>query len=294
MQYRDGGFKRFKTDELGDLVVQAGTNDQADFGSMPYEWADDQYAPAKQLDSELEDLQLELNAKVAMKDFLGAEKVKKKIIERQTHQQTLRQKQSMLLDAVHRQNFVLADQINKDIEAILADKAAKDASKPKEADPSFGEIFQKAKDRAFRGGLAGMAAMALQVCSLMWMRTIMNYQYRNGTGLKEAARALYAQGGVGRFYTGIVPALAQGPLSRFGDTAANVGMLTLLNTMDSTKDLAVGVKTLGASAAAASFRIVIMPIDTVKTMMQVEGKEGIPKLMAKVNDAPHLTPLPGP
>jgi len=34
----------------------------------------------------------------------------------------------------------------------------------------------------------------------------------------------------------------------------------------------VGVKTVAASAAAASFRIVLMPIDTVKTTMQVTGK----------------------
>lgn len=34
----------------------------------------------------------------------------------------------------------------------------------------------------------------------------------------------------------------------------------------------VGFKTVAASAAAALFRIVIMPIDTVKTTMQVTGK----------------------
>lgn len=64
----------------------------------------------------------------------------------------------------------------------------------------------------------------------------------------------------------------QGPLSRFGDTAANTGILTLMNSLDSTKDLNIGIKTMAASAAAATFRICIMPIDTVKTTMQVTGK----------------------
>ena len=70
----------------------------------------------------------------------------------------------------------------------------------------------------------------------------------------------------------MLPALFQGPLSRFGDTAANTGILTLLNALDATKDLNIGVKTVAASSAAACFRIVIMPIDTVKTTMQVTGK----------------------
>ena len=70
----------------------------------------------------------------------------------------------------------------------------------------------------------------------------------------------------------MLPALVQGPLSRFGDTAANTGMMTLMDSYDSTKNLPVGLKTVSASAAAAAFRIFLMPIDTVKTTMQVTGK----------------------
>ena len=49
-------------------------------------------------------------------------------------------------------------------------------------------------------------------------------------------------------------------MSRFGDTAANTGMITLLDSMDSTKDLNVGLKTASASVAAALFRIFLMPV----------------------------------
>merc|ERR1711991_1293161 len=80
---------------------------------------------------------------------------------------------------------------------------------------------------------------------------------------------------------GLAPALIQGPLSRFGDTAANTGMLALLDSFDMTENLPVGVKTIAASVAAAAFRIFLMPVDTFKTTMQVEGKDGISKLMTK-------------
>jgi hypothetical protein len=137
---------------------------------------------------------------------------------------------------------------------------------------SFREIMSKAGASAFRGGIAGACAMGANVACLMWMRTTVNYQYRNGTTFPVALRTLYADGGIPRFYRGVLPALIQGPLSRFGDTAANTGVLTLLNSLDSTKDMSVGIKTIAASASAAGFRIFLMPVDTVKTTMQVTGK----------------------
>ncbi len=36
-----------------------------------------------------------------------------------------------------------------------------------------------------------------------------------------------------------------------------------MNSMESTKDLAVGIKTVAASSGAALFRIFLMPVDTV-------------------------------
>lgn len=91
-----------------------------------------------------------------------------------------------------------------------------------------------------------------------------NYQYRNGTTFPVALRTLYADGGIPRFYRGVVPALIQGPLSRFGDTAANTGVLTLLDHLESTKNLNIGIKTVAASVGAGLFRIFLMPVDTVK------------------------------
>jgi hypothetical protein len=127
-----------------------------------------------------------------------------------------------------------------------------------------------------------MAAMGVQVTSLMWLRTTMNYQYKYGTSMKEAFRTIYAQGGVRRFYSGYTLAMMQGPLSRFGDTAANMGMLALIDANEDTKKLPIVVKTMAASSSAAVFRIGLMPIDTLKTTLQVEGAKGLPMIYNKI------------
>ncbi len=98
-----------------------------------------------------------------------------------------------------------------------------------------------------------------------------SFSFSQGSSTTQAFKTLYREGGVLRFYRGYWAALAQGPLSRFGDTAANTGMLVLLNSLDSTKNLDVGSKTAAASVAAGLFRILLMPIDAVKTSMQVGG-----------------------
>ncbi|GAX84424.1 hypothetical protein CEUSTIGMA_g11845.t1 [Chlamydomonas eustigma] len=143
---------------------------------------------------------------------------------------------------------------------------------------SLAEIMDYAGKKALSGGLPGMLAMGLQVLSLMWLRTTMNYQYRYGTSTMEALRTLYSQGGIPRFYQGLAPALIQGPLSRFGDTAANTGVLAALEDVE----MPTAVKTLAASLGAGLFRICLMPVDAVKTIMQVEGQNGYAALMNKV------------
>uniref|UniRef100_A0A6C0M0W2 Mitochondrial carrier protein n=1 Tax=viral metagenome TaxID=1070528 RepID=A0A6C0M0W2_9ZZZZ len=143
--------------------------------------------------------------------------------------------------------------------------------------------LQKVYKDAIGGGLPGMVAMSVQVSTLMWLRTTVNYQYKYGTNMITALNTLYKQGGIPRFYRGYTAAILQAPLSRFGDTASNAGMLTLLNSYDSTKTLPISVKTLCASTTAASFRVLLMPIDTIKTIMQVEGKNGISILKNKIH-----------
>ena len=140
-------------------------------------------------------------------------------------------------------------------------------------------VVQKAAASAFRGGSAGAIAMVLQVVLLMWLRTVINFQYRNGGTIAHAFTTLYAEGGVLRFYQGAQYALLQGPLSRFGDTAANEGVKELL----AGTQLSVGVITACASFAAALWRIVLTPVDTMKTILQVSGQTGMTLLWDKVD-----------
>ena len=54
--------------------------------------------------------------------------------------------------------------------------------------PPTMEVLRKAGKRALGGGAAGALAMVVQVSSLMWIRTIMNYQYRYGMSTSQAAK----------------------------------------------------------------------------------------------------------
>merc|ERR1711933_135066 len=114
------------------------------------------------------------------------------------------------------------------------------------------------------------------------MRTIMNYQYRYGGTMVETVKKLYAEGGIPRFYRGLAPGLIQAPVSRFGDTAANDGALAALEHTS----LPTAAKTMAASGCAAGFRVFLMPIDAWKTTKQVEGADGLKKLVEKTRRHP--------
>ena len=134
--------------------------------------------------------------------------------------------------------------------------------------------------QAIKAGLNGYKAMTIQVCSLMWLRTIMNYQYKNGGSFKEVLLKLYKEGGIRRFYSGIIPALIQGPLCRFGDTFSNAIILNFLKPYP----IPIFIKTILASGTAGIIRIILTPIDTIKTMRQVEGKNAMNKLTKKIKE----------
>ncbi|KIM87902.1 hypothetical protein PILCRDRAFT_814599 [Piloderma croceum F 1598] len=161
---------------------------------------------------------------------------------------------------------------------VIIIKGFADAKDPSDVDFDLG----KALKSALGGGLSGAAAMVLQVLTLMPIRTIMNYQYRYGTSTTQATKTLYNDGGLRRYYQGMLAALLQGPIARFGDTAANAGILALLQSNVYMKKLPALVKTVFASLAAAAFRMILTPIDTVKTTMQTQGKSGMRILRTRI------------
>jgi hypothetical protein len=143
------------------------------------------------------------------------------------------------------------------------------------------EILNQSINKAIGGGVSGSIAMSTQVVTLMWLRTTMNYQYRFGTNTTTALKTLYKEGGILRFYKGFLPALVQGPLARFGDTATNTGVMYYMNHNTNTKDLHISVKSFFCSSTASLWRIVIMPVDTIKTNMQVNGNNSFKILSQK-------------
>lgn len=151
---------------------------------------------------------------------------------------------------------------------------------------SYNDTFK----HSLKVGLSGASAMTIQVSSLMWLRTTMNYQYSNGGSFIKTLPKLYKDGGITRFYRGVVPALMIGPLSRFGDTAANGLALHLIENNQQLKDIPIFLSTGFASVLAGSWRLAIIPIDAWKTSKQVHGKNGINILSQKmkVNGLPTL------
>lgn len=147
---------------------------------------------------------------------------------------------------------------------------------------TFSEILKKAGKSGIGGGISGAIAGIAQVLSLMWLRTVMNYQCRYGSTFLQAMRALNSQGGIPRFYRGMSFALIQAPLARFVATAANDGVETLLTSLDYTKDWGPGRSTVIASMVVGMWRILLMPIDTCKTVLQVDSVDGFRSLMRKV------------
>lgn len=60
-------------------------------------------------------------------------------------------------------------------------------------------------------------------------------------------------------------------------------MFALLNSYESTTNLPVAAKTFAASTCSAGVRIFLMPVDALKTSLQVEGAAGLGLLKNKIS-----------
>ena len=133
------------------------------------------------------------------------------------------------------------------------------------------EILEKSLQKSLNVGMAGYAATSFQVCSMMWLRTTMNYQFKNGGGTVNTIKKLYSEGGIPRFYRGVSFALINAPISRFGDTASNMAVMSYYEN----SDMGRAKKTFISSLLAGTWRIAIIPVDAMKSNLQVHGKNGL-------------------
>jgi len=83
-------------------------------------------------------------------------------------------------------------------------------------------------------------------------------------------------------YQGVGFALIQAPMAKFFATAANDGMQALLACFDISRSWGIGTQTFLASIVVGCFRMVLMPIDTCKVVLQVDGKQGFRGLLRRV------------
>ena len=128
---------------------------------------------------------------------------------------------------------------------------------------------------ALKSGVPGAAAAACQVTSFMWLSTTAAFQYRSGFAMSDAFRYLYNQGGVRRFYNGIFPTIAHTTLLRFADTSVNNFMLAHAPT-DS-----IPLKTGLATCLAGTWRAAMIPLETLRANMQVNGNRAGLKVFLK-------------
>lgn len=154
--------------------------------------------------------------------------------------------------------------------------------KPNPPQMTLSQILRKAGRIGIGGGVPGAIAGVVQVISLMWLRTVTSYQCRYGTTLHQAIITLYRDGGIQRFYRGVGFALVQAPLVRFVSTAANDGVETLLGDLKMTETWGPGRTTVVASVVVGMWRMFLMPIDTCKTVLQVDSVEGFRDLVRKL------------
>ncbi len=216
LQYDDGGFKRFTNEEFNDVLMSIDQFDNSKFGVLDCEWSDDQFNPIIEMEDEFTSLREEMHKAAKAMNFTEASKIKQKVEAVRMNINQVKYQKALLKSAILREDYQEAEKISKLIESLKTNKSASSNSKDKLEQPkanlSFFQIVNKALKSAFRGGISGAIAMVTQVSTLMWMRTIMNYQYRYGMSTKEAAKVLYAEGGLLRFYRGYSAALIQGPL----------------------------------------------------------------------------------
>ena len=145
------------------------------------------------------------------------------------------------------------------------------------------DVLVRAQEAAFRGGFFAALASIIQVLSLMWLKTTVSYQYRYGGTLKGSLVHLFKQGGILRFYKGLPYAIVLGPLAKFGSTAANEGSRIIIAShfADSRIDHYMLASAMGTGLSIC-WRIFLMPLETCKTVLQVDGNVGFDRLMHNV------------
>jgi hypothetical protein len=146
----------------------------------------------------------------------------------------------------------------------------------------FDGAVRRATAKAWKGGVCGAVAGSAQVISMMWLRTIINYQYRYGFKFDDAVRSLYREGGVKRFYRGLPYALLQNPLSKFGSVGSNEASRVIVEYLVQNDAYHPVLASVVGTVLSAFWKLLIFPLETCKTILQVDGADGFHSLMQQI------------
>ena len=131
--------------------------------------------------------------------------------------------------------------------------------------------IKNSTDKAIK---TGITSGFIQVSSLLWLRTVNNYQYRYGSPLIDTFKILYKNGGVLRFYRGYIPSIFVASSCKFGELNAYYYSKEInLNSID---------RLLLISSVSSIVKLSIVPVDTLDVFLQVEGKQGVNILYNKI------------
>lgn len=128
-----------------------------------------------------------------------------------------------------------------------------------------------------KDGLGGTMAMTTQISLFYWLKTTTTFQYKNGLGTIEAFSKLYNSGGIKRFYSGFIPSLILGNACKFGD-------VVFYKYLSRQENLSTIQKSYYASLLSTTWRINLLPLDTLDLMLQSHGKKGFSILKQKVKE----------
>jgi len=133
-------------------------------------------------------------------------------------------------------------------------------------------LFESSNKAIKTGATSGL----FQVTTLLWLRTINNYQYRYGTTLTGTIKTLYNSGGILRFYRGYIPSLIVASNCKF--TELNAYYYTNINNFSKHEQL------LFIAATSSLTKLSLVPIDTLDVVLQVEGTKGVNLLKKKIKN----------
>lgn len=139
-------------------------------------------------------------------------------------------------------------------------------------------LFEKIKMSNEKALKTGFGTGLVQVSSLLWLRTVTNYQYKHGISMKNAFKNLYNDGGIFRFYRGYIPAIVTASICKMGD----LNGYYLVNDPNLNLNLNNFEKNIIIASISNTTRFIVMPIDTLDMFLQVEGSNGMKMLKNKI------------